>query len=105
MACWSAKLVGAAFRRARDPSLTADQKIAGLSHGDGALKEARARSKALADRLYPVPPAVHGFYDPAGFMDRAFISGQWKRVERRAFERFLGVIIARDGLLAGELHD
>lgn len=97
---WSLELVKAGTRLYRDTSLPLDQRLAALSYGDGAMGEARDRARALADRLYPARPAVHGFYDPAGFMERAYQSGQWKRVYRRAVERFLGVIIARDGLLA-----
>jgi hypothetical protein len=96
---WSLELTKAGTRVFNDTSLPYEQRAAGLHYGDAAFAEARARARQIADKLWPVGPKAHGFYDPAGFMDRAFQRGHNRRVFTRAFERLLGVIIKRDGLL------
>ena len=99
MICWSAKLVRASFARHRDTTLSLQERLDALGMFDPAHNEARARARQIADKLWPLGPSCHGFYDPAGFMDRAYQRGQNKRVFKRTYERLLGVIIARDGLL------
>lgn len=96
---WSLELVRVSFKRHGDQSLPLQDRLSALSMFDPALAEARERARVIADRLWPLGPSCHGFHDPAGFMERAYQRGQNKRVFKRAFERLLGVIIARDGLL------
>lgn len=49
----------------------------------------RARAWRIVDRVLPLPGsgARHGFYDPAGFLERARIRGQRKRLALRIFAR------------------
>jgi hypothetical protein len=96
---WSAELVKAGLRIFSDTSLPYEQRVAGLHYGEAAMAEARERAAKIADKLWPLGPQVHGFYDPEGFMERAWRRGQNRRVYKRAYQRLLGVIIARDGLL------
>jgi hypothetical protein len=96
---WSAELVKAGLRIFSDTSLPYEQRVAGLHYGEAAMAEARERAAKIADKLWPLGPQAHGFYDPDGFMERAWRRGQNRRVYKRAYQRLLGVIIARDGLL------
>jgi hypothetical protein len=92
-------LVREAFRRHRDESLSLAERLAGFDYGRDARREARDRAWALVNKLAPLPPSAHGFYDPAGFFDRLAVSSRRKQLLERAQERFLAVIIRRDGLL------
>ena len=96
---WSLELVKAGARIYRDQSLPMTERLAGLDYGNAAKIEATERARKLADKLWPLGPKAHGFYQPADFMKRAYQHGQNRRVFNRAFERLLGIIIKRDGLL------
>lgn len=62
-----------------------DAMFARLDVEDGYNK----RAWRIVDRILPLPPggARHGFYDPAGFLERAQIRGQRKRMQLRIFAK------------------
>jgi len=101
---WSLELVKAGARMSREGSAL-EQRLAGIDYGREAMTEARERARRIADKLWPLGPKAHGFYQPADFMERAYRRGQNRRVFKRAFERLLGVIIKRDRLLEEEYRD
>lgn len=95
--CPSAALAWVEMARWKDASLTLEERFEEVFAD--AKREAHDRARLLADRIYPLGPRAHGFYEPAAFFDRAFMRGKNRHFFNRAYERLLDAIIRRDGLV------